>query len=614
MSSISQSGSIVRALASVAVVLGLLRLFPLSTLGPAAVAAGLIGLAWLVYRFLEPLCLLNRHAFLREVFNPGSTLRRWLWKGTWLRVLLLMGSLVTAALAFMTADALADYEWAFLLASLPVFGLALLVVRRRFGKQFVGRYEFTFSLALAYGISLALLVAAVVAWQIFKVEVNVTTHLAWHEVLTQAFALKTSEAVMPQVGWLLGLHAVASDGAWHLMQVARVEGDAGRWVYWGGCAILLAWSAMKLGSVWMVLLGAIMFACRSPEATTDSPSSALPRTVLVSVVVLALVVLPRLQMSDHLAGPNAGSQRASTEVERLAPDPCAELRSRQRREVSQRAFHELDRQDAELDSRMLALIDQRVDAAFAPAGEAVERFLDWNFSVEGQYQQLAHLAAAAASSRTFEGYIASQLDSHVHAVLDPALVEVGDATRFEMVRAIEAAYRRQDALVARLVAEASCLEVPKPTIRLEDYMRKSLVGVGAGAGIISTRLANRLGARMVSRAAVKRAMAAVVAKGATRTATTGKGALAGLACGPYAPFCIAGFAVVAWFGTDVVVNSIDEALHRDDMRAEMMGVLDAEKLAIKEQLRAAYLESAAQVFVELREYQAARFNIYRDGG
>jgi len=64
----------------------------------------------------------------------------------------------------------------------------------------------------------------------------------------------------------------------------------------------------------------------------------------------------------------------------------------------------------------------------------------------------------------------------------------------------------------------------------------------------------------------------------------------------------------------VAINTIDEALYRDEMRAEMLAELDAARALLKEQLRAAYLEASEQVFHNVHEYQAAQFNIYRDGG
>ena len=612
--------TILLASCGVALVLALLSLFPLSAMGPAAVVTGVVGLAWLVYHFLEPVCLLHRHALVREVSTPGSSARRWLWKGRFLRFLLGLGTLWIASVALMTADSMADYEWALLLASLPVFALVLLAVRGAIGQQVLAHYESTVSLTVAYGITLALLVVSVVAWQILGVEVPSTAHMAWHKVLVDAYTAKASAAATPWVGWAVGVNAALTEGAWHVMQVARAGADSGRAAYLAGCALLLGWSAIKLGAVWIVLLGLISLAFRHSMPHTAVVKCGASNGAFATTLVAAVVFFVGLNdvslsgLSKGLAQQAPGGLHGLGNLTEALADPCEEIRDRERRDVLRLASHELSKQQTELDAQILRLLDRRVDTAFAPAERAVDWFLDWNFSLEGQYAQLAYLAASAAGSRTFESYIASKVDEQVHAVLDPALRQAGYDMRAEMAEAIETVYRRQDAFVTRLVEEARCLEVPGPTVAWEDYMRKSLVGAGAGVSIIGTRIVNRMGARMVSHAAMKRAIAAVATKGATRTATTVKGGLAGLACGPYAPFCVAGFALAAWFGTDVAINTIDEALHRDEMRAEMLAELDAARESFKREMHAAYLEASEQVFHDVSEYHAARFNIYRDGG
>lgn len=612
-----RSGSTFGMLAGIVVLLALLRFLPVSSLNSTVAAAIMVGFGWLVYQLLEPLYLLRRRAFLREVYAADGGVRRFFWRGTLRRAGLAVCTLMTAALALMTVDALASYEWTLLVGSVPGFGLVLLCVDKYFGPHWQDRHRARLALWTAYAITLVLLTTVIVAWQILMVEVPVVTHMAWHEVLTQAFTLKSAQAVTPEIGWLLGLNAAASDGAWYLMQTARIAGDTGRWAYLGGCAVLLGWNAMKLGSVWLVLLGATVVLTRLRVPEIGEARRGVPNAVFIVILCLLLVGLPHLNETDRANELPTAPLAHSTVLDTWrspASDPCAEIRLRQRREVSQRAAREADALHSELDVQLLVLVDQRVDAAFASAERAVDRFLDWNFSIEGQYAQLAYLAASAASSNTFEGYIASQVDAHVHSVLDPMLGQANEVVNGELAQAIEAAFHAQDALAMRLVKGASCLEVPESTVRFEDYMNKSLVGAGVGTGIISTRVADRMGARMVSQVAAKRAIATVAAKGATRTATTAKSGLTGLACGPYAVVCVPLFAGVAWFGTDVVINTIDESLHRDEMREEMLGVIEGEKKVLKEQLRGAYLDVSAQAFQALREYQVARFNIYRDGG
>ena len=612
-----RSSSVIGLLSAITLVLALLRFLPVSTMGPEVAAIAIVGLAWLIYQFLEPLCLLHQHALLREIFRPESWLRRWLWKGFLLRVAVVFGSISAAGIALITADAMNQYEWMILLASMPLFALALGVARRRLVAHCEDRYNLILALGTAYGITLVLMIVALMSWQFFAVEVPATAHMAWHEVLREAYMAKATSAAIPQIGWLLGVNAVLSDGVWHLMQILRADSGDGRVLYFALCIALLGWMAVKLASIWLVLLGvfAAAFRRRMPRSVTIRRGA--PSQPFLAVIALLLVIVVGMKDAnlsiDRAFGIWSGLQYQVVPGKAVV-DPCEELRAREHYEITQAVAREIDGEHRELDARIFRMIDQRVDIVFARAEQGVEAFLDWTFSVEGQYEQLAFLAISAVGSRTLESFIAAKVDERVHAVIQPGLEQLSGSMQNELTNAIESIYRRNDAFVLQLIEQANCLELPRPAVALENYMHKSLVGAGAGAGIISARVVNRTGLKMVGQGAMKRVLTATAAKGATRGASAGKSSLFGLACGPFAPFCMAGFGLAAWFGTDYVINAVDEALHRDELRAEMLGALGAEKESFKHQLREVYLDASNELFQDVREYQAARFNIYRDGG
>ena len=604
-------------LASLGAALVALRFFPVSKMSLEAYLGSMVLMAWLSYQFLEPFHLLRRRALLSEVYVRYSGIRDFFWKCTIGRIGLALASIGIAALALMTADAMENYEWAILLSSVPVFWLVLVRVNSRIGPHLKDRYQLRFGMCFANVITVALLVCALVAWQIYVVEVPRTTHLAWHEVLSQAYAEKSAATSTPRVGWILGVNAAISDLAWHVMQVARVAGESDLWAYIAGCALLLGWSAAKLGSIWLVLLGVIVVTARSRQPSTDEDRqlvSSVPFFAAVAAVAVLVVVLQKVDFSDTWNA-STGTRGTVLETSRWpTPDPCEGLRFHERRAVSSAVALEASAQQRELDARILRLVDERVDAVFLRAERGVDSFLDWNFSVEGQYHQLAYLTASAVGSDSFAGYIALRVDEYVHSHLEAGLGKLGEEMHGELSGAIESVFIYQEALATHLLQEASCLKIPKPTMSPHEYMRKSMVGLGAVSGTVGTLAVNRLGVRMVSRVAMKRAISAVAAKGATRTASAVKGGLAGLACGPFAPVCVVGFAAAAWVATDVAINAIDEAMHRDEMRAEMIRVLEGEKESLRLQLQASYLGVSAQLFQDVQEYQAAKFNIHRDGG
>jgi hypothetical protein len=615
--STSSLASWLATLVGVGAILAIFHFYPLRDMTPVplGVMAGL--LSWLVYQYLEPIVLVRRHAFLAAVAADGSLVRRILWKGSLLKIGLAFAAGLAGLLALLLNSRMGGYERIILWSSLPAFVVILAWARRTLGNQFEPQYRFAFSLRAAYWLTLVLMVLALVAWQIFLVEVPVTSHLEMQEVLAQAFAAASSESTVSLVGWLLGIDAGVSAAGWHLMQVTSAEALGSRWAYLAGCAIFLGWSALKFGTIWLVLLGIITLAFRQRMPAGTVTLRAASRRAVVAIGVALLVAFAGMNMIQVDTGPVASAvqnlvhwrDRALATV-----DPCLEIRGRERRAVSEAAARELDALQGELERRIIRIVHQRIEAAYASAEQGVDEFLDWNFSLEGQYAQLGYLAASATASGTFEVFMAKAIDERVHAHLSPGLEELGGDLESEFAGAIKRGYHQHHAFLAQLLEQTECIELPNRTVSLDDYMNKSLVGAGAGAGVLSARTANQLGAKMVGRSALKRVIAGVTTRAATRTASTIKGGLIGLACGPVAPVCIVAIAGAAWIGTDLLINAADEALNRDDMRADMLGVLSQEKDALNHDLVAAYLDASQAAFDEMEQYQAARFNIYRDGG
>jgi hypothetical protein len=589
------------ALAGMALVLGLLRFYPLPRMDLPVLAATVLVLGWLVYQYLEPVRLIRRHAFLAHVTLERSGFRRWFWNGILLRFGLALAALVTAAAAVVLTARLAPYEWWVIAGSVASFALLLVPVSRYCARQFTPQYRFALALRGTYWINLALVAATLAVVQVFWVEVPATHHATLREVTRAAFDAAAGQAAVTQVGWLLGLNAAVTDGIWHLMQVASPAAEGSRWLYVLACGLVLAWSALKLGAVWLVLLGVVSLAARWPAPGERMPGTmAFSRGYGASVLVL-------------LAGLVLVAQLSPGSWPRVLPardaDPCADVLQAEQRAVDEQARQALAERHARFVAGVDARVEARVDEAFALAEAGVERFLDWNFSVAGQYEQLFFMAAAAAGPATFAERVGLKMDEHVTQAMAPALATLGDALEAELGAEIRAAYHGHAAFIDTLLAGTRCLDRAPPALDLEGTMEKSLVGAGAGAGIIAARLGSRVGSKVVGRTAVRRMLAGVATRLGARLATVSQAGSGGALCGPMAPLCVPVIAVTAWLAVDVAINAADEALNRDDMRREMLAVLEAEREAMKAELSGQYTELAARVFNELEDYQAERFRV-----
>src|SRR5690606_15928610 len=112
-----------------------------------------------------------------------------------------------------------------------------------------------------------------------------------------------------------------------------------------------------------------------------------------------------------------------------------------RQQVEEHRVSEQQRMQAEF----LQASDAALDEVFALAEPLVEQYLDWNYSVAGQYQQLGVLTAVAfrngvgrlqqsmsdnaeppvSIEQAFSAYLSEQIDRRLQPVLTPALINQG---------------------------------------------------------------------------------------------------------------------------------------------------------------------------------------------
>lgn len=594
----------VAALAGVALVLALLYWYPLPAMGRGGLAAVLLVLGWLAYQYLEPMRMLRRRALLSHVTLEASWVRQRLWPGYLLRLRQAVLALLTAALALLMSAGLAPYEWAVLLASLASFALLLLFVSRRAARHVLPAYRAPMALRVAFWLNLALAATALALLQVFWVEVPDAGGFAPLEMAVAAFDAERARATLPSVGWLLGIGAAGEALTWQLLQAAR-PAEGGLWTYLAAALAVLGWNGLKLGSVWIVLLGVVAWVQRRQAKPVDAaggtPGDALGegRGFGLSAVALALLGLFLFK-----AAPESPPQW-------LALDPCTFKAPAERRVAAAQASAGLAVQQAEFNTALEEQLQAALDEAFARAEAGVESYLDWNFSLQGQYLQLWYLGRSVTGGEPFEDYMARIMDAHVDDALAPVLETLGPELEAELRARVAAAYEGQAALVHSVLERSECLQPELPQFALDASMQKSLVGFGAVGGILATRLGARVGARVMGREAVRRMFTAIVTRFGARAATVTQAGQAGALCGPWAPLCAVGIGAAAWVGTDVVLNEIDEALNREEMRAEMLAALAVQRAELEAALRAQYLAAASDMFHAFADYQEQVFNPYR---
>jgi hypothetical protein len=247
----------------------------------------------------------------------------------------------------------------------------------------------------------------------------------------------------------------------------------------------------------------------------------------------------------------------------------------------------LQKARVEEQQRATERVDATVDALYAD----VDRYLDWYFTVIGEYQRLGALATGR-----FAEQMTAELEQRIFGdEFAAALEQASRVLASESQARLSALGGELGAQVKSGIASRPCWADKVDFAALGNLERDALrasasMGGGAAAGVFTARfLARRAAAAAAAKASSKRVFqgaaslagrAAVKRTGTTLVAAAGGAAL----CGPLAPLCALAAGAVTWITLDKAFITIDELRFRDEMRAEILASVAEQKASLSEAL------------------------------
>lgn len=219
-------------------------------------------------------------------------------------------------------------------------------------------------------------------------------------------------------------------------------------------------------------------------------------------------------------------------------------------------------------------IDHRVNELFAPVYGRIDHFLDFHYSVIGEYSQLGLAVTGkieeSIKEKLFGVDFALQLKQSTEAinkVFIHALSSQEALIYSYSTKDIDKALNQD--LLATLKADI------EKSLQLQQNKLLTLLAIGVSYKLIIATLSSKL--------AIKGAI-----KVGSKIGAASSGLVAGGVCGPAAVVCSPIFALTAWFGSDALLIRADEYLHRDAFKAEITRSIDEQKQALKEQYKHIY--------------------------
>lgn len=594
-----------RALASVALTLAATAMLYALSRQTATAPCGLlllvvVALAWPIWRDQREHALFERRAMLAGLTEAASRLRRWFWAGRLASVLQVFSALCWAALLLALAGLLDPLHWLVLAVDAAVLALLVGPVTDWLGREMrsgqAGRAARRWPLAW---INMGLLGLMLFVVDFALVGAPDTRGLAWHQVADQAFLKVYAPATCALAGGLVGGLAALDALAWHAAEIL-IPGLPNPALKGAAWAIFLLQAGAIAFAVTRLQLGLLALLDEREAAPAAAESSRIFVVTVGVLLLLAVALTPTWRGFD----PAALAARARQTIAWVNPcrtDP-AQLATLQTRLDGQ-----LQALRGRESSHLRGRADAAVEALFGEAEGRVDAYLDWYFTVLGEYQRLgavltggyAEVMRRELERRVFGEAFGARLEQASREITAESQGRLGAAAK-AFGGQLQAGLQASPCLRGEIDLAAL------GEIERDAWRASSAAFGGAGVAVAAGLMARRAATAATTRAASQRVFqgaASLAGRAVTkRSGTTLLAAASGAAvCGPLAPLCALAGGAVAWITFDQALIRIDELRFRDEMRAELIASLQAQKVELASQFRAQHEAALDQALVGLQQ-------------
>lgn len=238
-------------------------------------------------------------------------------------------------------------------------------------------------------------------------------------------------------------------------------------------------------------------------------------------------------------------------------------------------------------------IDSSMDDIFIKVEKNVDKFLDFHYSVKGEYIELFAKASGKLEEKIEEELFGKDFQENFNKMNKNLEKEYTDSLK-KYLKDIEE-YGLKD-VDTSINSDSLAL--------LNANIERNMNIQGGKIAIIAARFTPQIMKIIAARVALKatsKFAAKTGAKLATKSAAAGTGAGLGAVCGPAAVICGPAAAIAAWFATDVAIAEGDEYINREEFKKEIISEINAQKEIFKNEYKKEYFDNAKQLSSEVKK-------------
>lgn len=578
-------------------------------------------IAWPIWHYQQEYLLFQRRAILARATTADSDIRRWLWSGRLTRGLQVFVALAWAFVLLGFSALLKPQHWWLLAADVLLLALIVGPIRRRMASQIqeqqlgvlVRRWPMLLFNLLFLSVGFLLL-------DFFVVAVADTRDMAWYMVAESAFSEQISRAACPLSGYLVGLLATGAQLTSHLSQIVipKLPDTQLRLAAWGLFLLQAGIFAYAFTRFQLGIVG--LLDARKLRLATFTGEGSFSKAFVITILILAI---PYLYAAFKLKDFNP--QELQNEAKKLVSwiGPCKPDQAA-KKQLGQKLDSEIESTRTDSKREADRQMDANLDRLFIDVEQGVDHYLDWYFTVIGEYERLAAVAIGDLGE-----LMTDELESRLFT--NTRFGERLDKANQSIVTSIE---QQMSALHHRLGRQAAVSVEAQPCglgdldlsafgdLERDQVRAAAAAGGGAVIAVTSSKLlAKKAAAAVLGKVAAKKSFStaagllgkASAKKGGSVLLSATGGAMACAPGGPYAAVCgiIAG--AVAWFTFDKVFIEIDEALFREEMRDDIIAVLNIKQAELATALKAQHATIIDAISLDLQRSADRLFIPSRDG-
>ncbi|WRD91138.1 hypothetical protein E5E79_01795 [Helicobacter pylori] len=300
--------------------------------------------------------------------------------------------------------------------------------------------------------------------------------------------------------------------------------------------------------------------------------------IFLGIIIILFMLYPILSSITYDEPSQAIKTAHTKTILEILPDPISDL-IKNNLDSHQQEISDLLSSSKD---KMYSKVDAQIDNLFDPIENNVDKFLDWHYSLKGNYSELALLVAKKLGLSVEDALFNKLQEKFLGADYKQRLKTMTDNISDAFISLLRQHKKDTEKIATQGVADIP--QVVESLKNIDDRTERDLklkmgfaAAIGATAGVGAGKLMKRLVPKLVEKLGTKLGAKFLV------------------------KFGIAVGGVLSTLGADVAFNYIDEWLYRDDFKKEILNNINEVKKNLKESYKISFDNSITKFSQEFQK-------------